>query len=85
MTDKSEIKIRLTFWTAARDKMMAAYLALIDGGVKSYTIDDRSLTRFDIPELLDKIEKANQRIGELTAQLEGRKARKAFGVILRDW
>ena len=85
MTDKSEIRIRLNFWIAARDTMMAAYLALIDGGVKSYTIDDRSLTRFDIPDLLDKIEKANQRIDELTAQMEGKKSRKAFGVVLRDW
>ena len=33
------------------EKLMAAYEALVTGGVKSYMIDDRQLTRFDLPVL----------------------------------
>lgn len=85
MASKTEIKARLAFWKSALQKLQVAYLALVDGGVKSYTIDDRQLTRFDIPDLIKQIAEAEKRIDELTAQLEGRRARKSFGVIPRDW
>ena len=85
MPNKIEIKARLAFWKAALEKMQAAYLALVDGGVKSYTIDDRQLTRFDIPDLLKQIEEAENKVDELTALLEGRKSRKAFGIVPMDW
>lgn len=81
----TEIKARLAFWQAALEKMRAAYLALVDGGVKSYTIDDRSLTRFDIPQLTKEIEAAERKVDELTAMAQGRRARKAFGIVPRDW
>ncbi len=85
MTNLTEIKARLAFWQSALEKMRAAYLALVDGGVKSYTIDDRSLTRFDLPELQSRIEEAERRVDELTAMAHGRKPRKAFGIVPRDW
>ena len=66
-------------------QLTAAYTALVDGRVKSYTIDDRQLTRFDLGTLKDEIEEAEQKIDELTALLNGRRPRKAFGVIPRDW
>lgn len=81
MANKTEIKARLAFWQAALSKMQAAYLALVDGGVKSYTIDDWQITRFDIPDLLERIEDAERKVDELTALLQGRKPRKAFGII----
>ena len=47
MADMTDVKIRLNFWRSAYEKLTAAYTALVDGRVKSYTIDDRQLTRFD--------------------------------------
>lgn len=85
MASKTEIKIRLEFWKNALEKMQAAYLALVDGGVKSYTIDDRSLTRFDLPDLLKEIQAAEKKIDELEALVKGQRPRKAFGVLPRDW
>jgi len=85
MASKTELKARLAFWKAALEKMQSAYLALIDGGVKSYTIDDRSLTRFDIPELLDRIREAERKVDELTSLVNGGGARRAFGIIPRDY
>lgn len=85
MADMTEVRARLTFWKSALEKLQAAYLALVDGRVKSYTIDDRQLTRFDLPSLKDEITEAEKKVDELTALLNGRKPRKAFGVIPRDW
>lgn len=85
MANKTEIKARLDFWQSALKKLRAAYLALIDGGVKSYTIDDRQLTRFDLPALKKEIEEVEAAVDELTALASGQRPRKAFGVIPRDW
>lgn len=85
MADITELNARLQFWTDALTKMRAAYLALVDGGVKNYTIGDRTLTRFDIPDLLKQIESAEKKVDELTALTKGRKARKAFSVVPRNW
>lgn len=85
MADMTEIKARLQFWKDALAKLRAAYLALVDGGVQSYTIDDRSLTRFDLPALQKEIREAERKVDELTALVNGRKARKAFGIVPRNW
>ena len=85
MANIAELKIRLKFWQDALSKMQAAYLALIDGGVQSYTIDDRSLTRFDLPSLLKEIQEAEKKVDELTALVNGRKSRKAFSIVPRNW
>ena len=73
--DKVELRARLDFWQSALSKLRAAYLALVDGGVKSYVIDDRELTRFDLPDLKDEIEDAEKKVDELLAELNGRKPR----------
>lgn len=85
MADITELKGRLQFWKDALDKLRAAYLALVDGGVKSYTIDDRSLTRFDLPALQKEIREAERKVDELTKLVQGKKARKAFGIVPRNW
>ena len=76
---------RLEFWTGALEKMQEAYIELIEGKVQRYRIDDRSLTKLDLPKLLEEIKAAEKIIDELTALLEGRTARKAFGIVPRDW
>jgi len=85
MATVTELNIRLKFWQDALVKMRAAYLALVDGGVQSYTIDDRSLTRFDLPALLKEIQDAEKKVDELTALTSGRRSRKAFGIVPRNW
>lgn len=85
MADRTEIKARLEFQKELLSKLRKAYLALLDGGVKSYTIDDRSLTRFDLDTLRDEIAVAEKKVDELTALLNDKKPRKAFGIVPRDW
>lgn len=48
--DKVELRARLDFWQSALSKLRAAYLALVDGGVKSYVIDEPRADRAsDLP------------------------------------
>ena len=85
MASKTILEKRLTFRTKALEKLYDAYTALVDGGVKSYMIDDRQLTRFDLPALSEEIKTMESEIDALEAELAGKKWRKAFGVIPRDW
>ena len=79
------IKKRLEFHTQRLDNLYAAYNKLLSGGVTSYKLDDRELTRLDLGKLSEEIKEAEQKVDELEALLNGQSARKAFGVIPRDW
>ena len=81
---RREIQIRLDFWKTALEKLMAAYVALVEGGVKSYMLDDRQLTKFDLPALSEEIRQAENKVDELTNMLNGGRNRKAFGIRPRD-
>ena len=85
MASREEIKIRIEFHRSAVEKLRAAYLALIDGGVQSYTIGSRSLTRYDIKTIADEITAHEKEIDGLEEVLRGGKRRKAYGVVPRDW
>ena len=85
MASKTIIKRRLAFCEEALDRLYGAYNALLKGGVKSYMIDDRQLTRLDLPVLSEEIRKMENRVDELTAELSGQGPRKVFGVLPRDW
>ena len=79
--DRTMIEKRLKFHTERLDNLYAAYNALVNSRAKSYRLDDRELTRFDLDTLSDEIEDAERKVEELTALLNGQSARKAFGVI----
>lgn len=83
--DRETIIERLNYWKETLAKLMDAYVALIDGGVKSYSIDDRELTKFDLPSLEKRISNAEAKVDQYEALLAGNRPRKAFGVVPRDW
>lgn len=85
MANKTTMKARLAFWQAALMKLQTAYIALLEGGVKSYSIENRVLTRLDMPSLAKEIEAAEKKVDELTAELAGRGARKTVGCVPQDW
>lgn len=66
-------------------KLMDAKIALLEGGVKSYTIDDRSLTRFDLDKLTGEIDNAVLKRAEYEALMNGKSPRKAVAVVPRDY
>lgn len=85
MAIQEELKARLEFRHASLDAARAAYLALLNGQVKSYAIGSRNLTRFDLPQLEDTIRNLEKEVDELEGALSGRKRRKSVGIIPRDW
>ena len=85
MTSKTEIRARLSFWQTALEQSRAAYIALLDGGVKSYSLKNRMLTRLDLPDLFKEIQEMEKKVDELETLLEDRKPRRSFAVIPRDW
>lgn len=82
---KTLIEKRITFKEDALEKLYDAYLALVNGQVKSYTIDDRQLTRLDLTALRDEIKQMESELDELNNLLNGKHPRKAFGIVPRDW
>lgn len=82
---KAEMQADLDFHKAAKTALQSAYLALADGGVQSYTIGSRSLTRLDMEKIRSEIAAHDKAIAELTAALSGRRRVKAVGFIPRDW
>ena len=85
MISKEELTARLQFRRAALEEARAAYLALLNGQVQSYTIGSRNLTRLDLGDLWDIIVGMEREVDSLAAALHGGKQRKAVGVVPRDW
>ena len=60
---------------------------LSSSGVQSYGIGSRNLQRYQtgLADVQAMIEKLRKHIRELEAELSGQSARKAVGVVPRDW
>lgn len=84
-TKRARIERRLEYYEGLLEDLYAAQKALISGGVQSYTIDDRTLTRLDLKALAEEIEQIEQKIDDLEALLNGGKGRKAVAVVPHDW
>lgn len=86
MANRKVLEERLAFRKTGLEESRKAYLALLTGGVKSYAIGSRNLTKFDIPQLEDSISKWEKEISILEGQLSGSgKPRRAVGIVPRDW
>ena len=85
-TKRQRITEKLEFDYVILGLLREAYKALITGQVQSYTIGSRSLTRLNLPDLKNEIREIETEIDCLEEQLRsGGKARKAVGVVPRDF
>ena len=84
MASYTILKKRLQVREETLAELYDAYVALAKGGVQSYTIGSRSLTKFDLAGLMDEIRKLENEVDELENLLNGSRRRKAVGVIPRD-
>ena len=76
-----ETRTRLDLYLAREEEMLS------QSGTQMYTIGSRSLQRYqtalgDIQRTIDSLRK---RIRELEAEMAGQSARRAVGVVPRDW
>ena len=85
--DKAGLKEKI----ATKKARLAAYLdretEMLTGGVQSYGIGSRNLTRYqtDLSNVRAAIKELEEEIEALENQLYGRSVRKAVGVVPRDW
>ena len=85
MATRKELETRITFRREALALLYDAYKQLSSGGVKSYMIDDRTLSRYDLPDIWEQIKALEAEIDDLEGQLDGGlRARRAFGVVPLD-
>lgn len=80
-TELERTRTRLDLYLAREQEMLSK------DGVQIYTIGSRNLQRYQTPltAIQDEIEKLRKRISELEAELAGQSARRAVGVVPRDW
>jgi len=85
MPNKVEIRARLTFWRSSLEKLREAYLALLDGGAKSYKLGNEEVTRLDLVSLHKRMEETEKKVDELELLLEDHKPRRSFYVTPQDF
>ena len=84
MASKRMLQTKLEIKTEQLENAYAAYTALLQGGVQSYSIGSRNLTKLNLKELEDTIEKLEKEVEIMQGELTGHKRRKAFGAIPCD-
>ena len=85
MANNNDLQAKLDFRRKALTAAREAYTALLSGQVQSYTIGSRNLTRLDLAQLKKEIDALEKEIDDLTAEMSGKKRRRALGVVPRDW
>lgn len=85
MPSKQDLQGRLEFRRAALQEAQTAYITLLKGQAKSYTIGSRQLTRLDLPQLKTQIDELEREIDSLENQIKGGRSRTAAAILIRDW
>ncbi len=82
---KTQAKEMYEYYDKLVKSLTEAKIKLLDGGVKSYTLGNRTLTMFDIDNLSKDIDDAIKKRDEYAALMNGKSPRRVYGVIPMDW
>lgn len=87
MIARKAVEIELS----GKRERLALYLKreaeMLSGGVQSYGIGSRNLSRYntDLAAIRAAIKELEKEIADLKGEINGRRPRKAVGVVPRDW
>lgn len=84
MISKATAKKMYEYYSKQIDRLIQAQEALTSGGVKSYTIGDRQITRLDLNSLSSEIEEAVKRQAYYDAIIKGKPVRAVAAIIPTD-
>ncbi len=85
MPNLESLQIEKDFLEESLKELRKAYLAIVKGSAKSYKIDDREVTKLDLPTLSREIKNKQTQLDSINAQLAGAAPRRAFGIVPMDW
>lgn len=84
MISKETARKMYNYYTERIDQLIQAQTALTKGGVKSYTIGDRQITKFDLSRLSQEIDDAVEKQSYYDNLLHGRATRNMVGIVPTD-
>lgn len=84
MIKKETARKMYNYYTERIDQLIQAQTALTNGGVKSYTIGDRQITKFDLTRLSQEINEAVEKQSYYDAILKGKPTRAIVGIVPTD-
>ena len=84
MISKQTARKMYNYYTERIDQLIQAQTALTAGGVKSYAIGDRTLTKFDLTTLSAELDEAVNKQAYYNAILKGKQTRRMVGVVPTD-
>lgn len=84
MINKRTARKMYNYYTERIDQLIQAQTALTAGGVKSYTIGDRTLTKFDMSRISAELDDAVNKQAYYDAILKGRQTRRMVGIVPTD-
>lgn len=84
MISKKTARKMYNYYTERIDQLIQAQTALTAGGVKSYTIGDRQITKFDLLRLSEELEKAVEMQSYYDNLLHSRPTRNMVGIVPTD-
>lgn len=84
MISKKTARKMYNYYTERIDQLIQAQTALTSGGVKSYTIGDRQITKFDLARLSQELDDAVQKQAYYDAILKGKPTRAIVGIVPTD-
>ncbi len=85
MPNLESLQIEKDFLEESLKELRKAYLAIVKGSAKSYKIDDREVTKLDLPTLSREIKNKQTQLDAINSQLSGCAPRRAFGIVPMDW
>ena len=84
MINKKTARKMYNYYTERIDQLIQAQTALTAGGVKSYTIGDRTLTKLDLTTLSAELDEAVNKQAYYDAILKGKPTRRMVGIVPTD-
>lgn len=84
MVSKQTAQKMYNYYTERIDQLIQAQTSLTSGGVKSYTIGDRQITKFDLTHLSKEIDDAVEKQSYYDAILTGKPTRAIVGIVPTD-
>lgn len=82
--NKKTAKKLYDYYTNRIDQIIKAQDALMNGGVKSYTIGNEQITRFDLSQLSRELDEAVEKQSYYNAILHGKPTRAMVGIVPTD-